>query len=139
MTIDGMTTNLTEIEITPAMIEAGARVLYRFQTFTAGEEFWAEEVYLAMESAKLAASVEPHVPSAADLDRRRAIEAAVGALVTRRAGELSLAPELLLSRRQRDRALDVWGGRGSLAAALGGFRGALLGAELDALAPVGAS
>jgi hypothetical protein len=40
-----------------------------------------------------------------------------------------------LSRRQRDRALDAWGGRGSLAASIGGFRGALLGAELDALAP----
>ncbi len=84
------------------------------------------------------ASVEPLVLSAGDLDRRLAIEAAVGALVARRAAELSLAPELLLSRRQRDRALDVWGGRGSLAAALGGFRGALLGAELDALAPVNA-
>jgi hypothetical protein len=78
------------------------------------------------------------VPSAADLDRRLAIEDACGALVARRAGELSLAPELLLSRRQRDRALDAWGGRGSLAAALGGFRGALLGDELDALAPVSA-
>ena len=83
-----------------------------------------------------AAPDEPPVPSAADLDRRRALEDAFGALVTRRASELSLAPELLLSRRQRDRALDAWGGRGSLAAAVGGFRGALLGAELDALAPV---
>jgi hypothetical protein len=78
------------------------------------------------------------VPSAADRDRRLAIEDACGALVTRRARELSLAPELLLSRRQRDRALDAWGGRGSLAAAIGGFRGALLGDELDALAPVSA-
>ena len=83
-----------------------------------------------------AASVEPPVPSAAELDRRRTLEDALGALVARRAGELSLAPELLLSRRQRDRALAAWGGRGSLAAALGGFRGALLGAELDALAAV---
>ncbi len=83
-----------------------------------------------------ASSVEPPVPSAADRDRRRAIENACGALVARRAAELSLAPELVLSRRQRDRALDAWGGRGSLAAAIGGFRGALLGDELDALAPV---
>ena len=79
--------------------------------------------------------VEPPAPSAVDLDRRRALEDALAALVARRAGELSLAPELLLSRRQRDSALDAWGGRGSLADALGGFRGALLGAELDALAP----
>ncbi len=81
-----------------------------------------------------AASVELPVPSAADRKRRLAFEDACSALVARRAGELSLAPELLLSRRQRDRALDAWGGRGSLAAALGGFRSALLGDELDALA-----
>jgi len=42
--------------------------------------------------------------------------------MARRAGELSLALELLLSRWQRDRALDAWGGRGSLAAALGAAR-----------------
>ena len=83
-----------------------------------------------------AASVEPPAPPAVDLNRRLAIEDAIGALVARRSTELSLAPELLLSRRQRDRALDAWGGRGSLAAAIGGFRGALLGAELDALARV---
>jgi hypothetical protein len=37
-----------EIEITPEMIEAGAAVLCRFETFTASEEYWAEEVYRAM-------------------------------------------------------------------------------------------
>ena len=85
-----------------------------------------------------AAPVEPLTLSAADIKRRRVLEDALGALVARRAGELSLPPELLLSRRQRDHALDAWDGRGSLAAAVGGFRGALLGAELDALAPVSA-
>ena len=99
---------------------------------------WLEALAAARLEVETGASVEPPVPSAADLDRRRAIEDACGALVARRAGELSLVPELLLSRRQRDRALDAWGGRGSLAAALGGFRGALLGDELDALAPVSA-
>jgi ribonuclease D len=100
---------------------------------------WIEALAAArLEVETGAASLEPSVPSAADLDRRLAIEDAFGALVARRAGELSLAPEVLLSRRQRDRALDAWGGRGSLAAALGGFRGALLGAELDALAPASA-
>ena len=89
---------------------------------------------LAVETG--AASVELPAPSAGDLGRRRAIEDALVALVARRAAELSLTPELLLSRRQRDRALDAWDGRGSLAAAIGGFRGAVLGAELDGLAPV---
>lgn len=83
-----------------------------------------------------AISVDPPAPLTLDIDRRRAIEDAMVALVTRRASELSVAPETLLSRRQRDRALDAWAGRGSLAAALGGFRGALLGAELDALTSV---
>jgi ribonuclease D len=83
-----------------------------------------------------AISVDPPAPLTLDIDRRRAIEDAMVALVTRRASELSVAPEVLLSRRQRDRALDAWAGRGSMAAALGGFRGALLGAELDTLTSV---
>lgn len=100
---------------------------------------WMEALAAArLEVENGATPTEPPAPSATDLARRRAIEEALDALVTRRARELSLAPELLLSRRQRDRALEAWGGRGSLAAALGGFRGALLGAELDALAPVSA-
>jgi hypothetical protein len=40
-----------EIEITPEMIEAGACVLCRFETFTADEEYWAKEVYRAMRKA----------------------------------------------------------------------------------------
>jgi len=56
--------------------------------------------------------------------------------VTKKAAELELAPELLLSRRQRERAIDAWGGSGSLADAVGGFRGELFRAELDALAVV---
>ena len=96
---------------------------------------WIEALAAARREVETgAAPVELSVPSAADRVRRLAIEDACSALVARRAGELSLPPELLLSRRQRDRALDAWGGRGSLAAALGGFRGALLGDELDALA-----
>jgi ribonuclease D len=65
-------------------------------------------------------------------DRRDVIDKAMAAVVTRRATELELPPELLLSRRQRERAIDAWDGRGSLADAVGGFRGALFGAELDA-------
>lgn len=97
---------------------------------------WAEALATAhLELASREPSPAPPVPSAADFDRRIAIGDAVSALVARRATELSLPPELLLSRRQRDRALDAWGGRGSLTAVIGGFRGTLLGAELDALAP----
>ncbi|MEQ1870774.1 MAG: ribonuclease D [Vicinamibacterales bacterium] len=98
---------------------------------------WIEALAVArLEVEPGTAAIDPPVPSAADLDRRRALEEAIAALVARRAAALSLPPELLLSRRQRDRALDTWGGRGSLASAVGGFRGALLGAELDALVPV---
>jgi len=98
---------------------------------------WIDALVAArLEVERGAAVVEPAAPSTLDRDRRQAIEDAVAALVTRRAAELSLAPELILSRRQRDGALDAWGGRGSLAAVIGGFRGALLGAELDALPPV---
>ncbi len=100
---------------------------------------WIEALAVARREAETgAAAIDPPVPSAADLERRLALEKAIGALVARRATELSLVPELLLSRRQRDRALDAWGGRGSLADAVGGFRGALLGADLEALAPVSA-
>jgi ribonuclease D len=67
-------------------------------------------------------------------DRLEAIGARVAALVAQKATELGLPGELLLSRRQRERAVETWlRTGGSLAAVLGGFRGALLGAELDAL------
>jgi ribonuclease D len=77
---------------------------------------------------------EPQPAPAAERERRRKLDDAVSELVTRRAGEIGIPPELLLSRRKRDRALAAWDGRGSLAAAIGGFRGRLLGEELDALA-----
>jgi hypothetical protein len=41
----------TEDEITPEMIQAGARVLYGFETLTADETYWAVEVYRAMRRA----------------------------------------------------------------------------------------
>ena len=37
-----------EIEITPEMIEAGAAILYGYETLTRGEEWWAVEVYRSM-------------------------------------------------------------------------------------------
>jgi hypothetical protein len=37
-----------EIEVTPEMIEAGVSVLCGYETLTAGESYWAGEVYRAM-------------------------------------------------------------------------------------------
>lgn len=38
------------IKITEEMLEAGVAVLCKFETLTAGEEYWAKEVYIAMAS-----------------------------------------------------------------------------------------
>jgi ribonuclease D len=96
---------------------------------------WAAalETARADAAAGTAPPEDPRTP--ADVrDRQEAIGMRVAALVTRKATELGLASELLLSRRQRERAVETWlRAGGSLADALGGFRGALLGAELDAL------
>lgn len=96
---------------------------------------WVEALAEARTAADAGmAPAEPARESAAARDRRRALEESISELVARRAGEIGIAPELLLSRRQRDRALTAWNERGSLAGSIGGFRGRLLGAELDALA-----
>jgi ribonuclease D len=99
---------------------------------------WREALQAARAevAAGTAPDDDPPMP-AGERERRDALEKAIAALVVRRANELELPAEVLLSRRQRERALDAWDGRGSLAAAVGGFRGALLGAELDALAGAG--
>ena len=96
---------------------------------------WALALQTARADAE-AGTAPPEDPrTPADVrDRQEAIGVRVAALVTQKATELGLPGELLLSRRQRERAIETWQrGGGSLAAALGGFRGALLGAELDAL------
>ena len=79
---------------------------------------------------------EPTTLPAREREIRRALDEGMATIANRRAGELGLAPELLLSRRQRERAIAAWRERGvpSLAEAIGGFRGRLLGAEIDALA-----
>ena len=46
-----MNVDVSEIEITPEMIKAGASVLYRMELAFAREELWAEEVYRAMASS----------------------------------------------------------------------------------------
>ena len=98
---------------------------------------WIEALVAARQAVEARGPlVESPVESVEDLARRAALDEAIAALVARRAQELSLPPELLLSRRQRAFALDAWGGRGSLSAAIGGFRGALFGDEIDALANV---
>jgi ribonuclease D len=96
---------------------------------------WAaalQEARAAVE-AGTAPPEDPRTP--ADVrDRLEAIGVRVAALVTQKATELGLPAELLLSRRQRERAIETWlRSGGSLAAILGGFRGALLGADLDAV------
>jgi ribonuclease D len=98
---------------------------------------WVEALTAARSAADAGtAPAEPARPPAEERARRRALEEAISELVARRAGELGLPAELVLSRRQRDRALAAWRrrGKGSLAEELGGFRARLLGAELDALA-----
>lgn len=40
-----------ELEITPAMIGAGIGVLCKYETETAGESYWAREVFTAMARA----------------------------------------------------------------------------------------
>jgi ribonuclease D len=96
---------------------------------------WAEGLAAARAAADAGtAPAEPAPLATAERLRRRALDEAISELVARRAAELGLPAELLLSRRQRDRALATWSGEGSLAEAIGGFRGRLLGAELDALA-----
>jgi ribonuclease D len=96
---------------------------------------WAEALADARRAAADGtAPAEDPRPGPEAREARQALELKVSALVVRRANELQLPAELLLSRRQRDRALDAWArSGGSLAAAVGGFRGALLGADLDAL------
>jgi ribonuclease D len=96
---------------------------------------WADALRQARADAE-AGTAPPEDPrTPADVrDRQEALGTKVAALVTQKATELGLASELLLSRRQRERAIETWQrDGGSLAAALGGFRGALFGAELDAL------
>ncbi|KAB2965074.1 MAG: ribonuclease D [Thermoanaerobaculia bacterium] len=69
----------------------------------------------------------PRVP----LERLKRVGHALAETVARRAAELGLPPELLLSRRQRDRLLRAWNGSAPVSAPLTGFRRALLGADLD--------
>ena len=96
---------------------------------------WVEALAAARAAADAGtAPLEPARLPAAERERRKALEEAISALVTRRATELGISAELHFSRRLRDRALDSWNGRGSLAESVGGFRGLLLGTELDALA-----
>jgi ribonuclease D len=94
---------------------------------------------LARAHAEVAEGIAPPEPeprrlSSSERERRAKIEDAVTELVARRAGELGLPPELLLSRRQRERALSALEDRESLAGAIGGFRSRLFGEELERLA-----
>lgn len=100
----------------------------------AGE--WLAALAAARAAAEAGAGADPpRTRSPLDRDRRELLERAVADLVARRAAELSLPPELLLSRRQRGRLYAAWDGRGPLAAPLSGFRRELLAAAIDELTP----
>jgi ribonuclease D len=100
---------------------------------------WAAALQAARAEVAAGAAPPEDPPTPADVrERQDALGVRIAALVTQKATELGLPGEQLLSRRQRERAIETWlRGGGSLAAALGGFRGALLGSELDALTAEG--
>jgi ribonuclease D len=97
-------------------------------------ESWRDALSAAEAVSESAPPDEPRAPvlSVTELDRR---DRAVAAVVEKKAAELALPPELLLSRRQRDALLRRWEGRSPLSAGLAGFRRALLGGDLDSLFP----
>ena len=96
---------------------------------------WASALQAARAEVEAGTAPPEDARTPADVrDRQDALGVRVAALVTQKATELGLPGEQLLSRRQRERAIEAWlRTGGSLAAALGGFRGAVLGADLDAL------
>ncbi len=100
---------------------------------------WVEALQSARAevAAGTAPPEDPPTPAAVR-ERQDALGVRVAALVTQKATELGLPGEQLLSRRQRERAIETsLRDGGSLAAAVGGFRGALFGPELDALTAEG--
>jgi ribonuclease D len=68
------------------------------------------------------------------LERLKRVGHALAETVARRAAALELAPELLLSRRQRDRILRAWDGVAALSGGLTGWRRELLADDVDAAA-----
>jgi ribonuclease D len=126
-----------------ALDPADAKALPGFDARRHGQHAprWAAALLAARAEAAAGTAPPDDPPTPPDVrDRQQALEVRIAALVTRKATELGLPGEQLLSRRQRERAVETWlRTGGSLAAALGGFRGALLGAELDALALDGAA
>jgi len=99
-------------------------------------ERWVEALDQARGTAAGPDGDEPATrPSRAELDAREELSEKIAERVAARAAELNLPPELLLSRRQRDRLIARRDGAPSLGAGLEGFRRALLGPDLDALEP----
>jgi ribonuclease D len=92
---------------------------------------WVDALRDARAEAAARPLPEDPLPPPAERARLKAVEVAIVAVVAQRAADLALPADLILSRRQRERALAAWDGRGSLGTAIGGFRGELLGADLD--------
>lgn len=99
-------------------------------------ERWLEALGAARAAADAGGETSEPLPDRPrlPLERLKSVGHALAEAVARRAGELGLPPELLLSRRQRDHLLRAWDGSAPLSGSLSGFRRELLGPELDALA-----
>ena len=53
-----------EVEVTPAMIEAGVAVFCRMESAYAGEAYWVEQIYRAMAVARSDTCSSPLPPPA---------------------------------------------------------------------------
>jgi ribonuclease D len=97
---------------------------------------WRAALEAARAAAKSGAPDGPGRPASPfDREAAKAIGQAVARVVEQAAAGLALPPELLLSRRQRDRLLRGWDGTTPLSERLAGFRRGLLGAALDEIRP----
>lgn len=95
---------------------------------------WREALAAARASARPDDSFPRDRPRF-DRDTARKIGQAVARVVEQAGARLGLAPELLLSRRLRDRLLRGWDGERPMSEGLSGFRREQLGAELDRIRP----
>ncbi|HLF57622.1 MAG TPA: ribonuclease D [Thermoanaerobaculia bacterium] len=111
---------------------------YEPRRHAAHVEAWSAALAEARERAARASDEdEPRKLTNAEIEAREILDEKLAAAVAARAEELALAPELLLSRRQRQRLIAHWDGSSPISAHLEGFRKELLGPTLDAAATAG--
>jgi ribonuclease D len=97
-------------------------------------ERWRQALAHALGRAEEFDEDEPRRRNRQEIEERERLERALAAVVAARAAELELPPEVLLSRRQRERLIGRWEPPEPISAGLTGFRRELLGADLDAAA-----